>query len=262
MKTVTHSPIFFRRAPSRAVTLVELLVATAGMVIVMGLVYKVYDATQAASIKMSRRQGAIDYGVRVMDETTALLRRALAPSNVEGLENDRAVFGPDRFTVPAFPRSASEGLYLITIRPSESEEGGVAYERFEQPVDLATGEKPVEEIVRTLGGKDLEFEPELSFRYALEATPGRKVNYVDSLEPGQWPVLVEVRIKIELEEYEGLPVELRTSVIPGRVAMRAVVPTPAPPAPVLPAEPSEEPAPAEGDEAPGRPVLPIGGDGP
>ena len=216
-----------RRRPTAAITVVELLVATAGLLVVMFIVLRIYEQTATAAKKMTSRQTAIDYGIGVIDEIGRLLYDAIAPGDLDLQDPSAAgaLFQSDRITIASFPRGASAGLYLITVAPAEDPSEGTYYEQGEKPVSEATGTEPVEGggggggITRPfpLGVKALDFKPTISFRYALEAPqPGASINYSESLEEGQWPALVEVSVFIEREDDPLRPIELRTAIIPGR----------------------------------------------
>ena len=109
------------RRRTAAMTLVEILVATGGMVVVMLIAYQIYDETQRASLKMTRRQAAIDYSVTVMDEVASAIRGAVNPADLASPDAAPASFQPDQFTVPAYPNLAEGGLYLVNIRAAEGE---------------------------------------------------------------------------------------------------------------------------------------------
>lgn len=233
-----------RRGHRVGFTLVELIVATGGMVIVMGFAYRMFDTTRASAIKMTRRQSAINYSVAVIDEVSGLVRDAISPENLD-LDDAlivKGIFGSDRLSVCTYLRGAAEGLYIVSVGPAEGDEEGIYYQWHERPVASATGTEPVGEALRTLGGIRIESEPQLRFRYALEVEPGAAVNYVDELEGDQWPAIVEVTVRVELEDDPERPVVLRTSLIPGRVAKTPVV-RPEPPTSLStpPASPPESP---------------------
>lgn len=232
-------------------TLIELMVAIAGMLVVMFIVYELYDQTQSASLKMTKRQSAIDYSVQIIDKTTQLLAQAVSPENLENPGSVTPVFKNDQLTVPSYREDASAGLYRVTIRKAENEGESVYFVRNEAPVASATGQQPVKETTEPFGGKTKDFKPEISFRYALTAKPGAPVEYVNELPSGQWPALVEVAVAIKLEptDPQGEVVEMRTSCIPGQIAKSEIAkaqPAPAPAQPQAPpsAAPGTQPAPA------------------
>jgi hypothetical protein len=57
------------------------------------------------------------------------------------------------------------------------------------------------------------------------------VAYLNRLEPGQWPVLVEISVEVATPGGGDEPVRMRTAVIPGRIGplvAAAATPTPLP----------------------------------
>jgi len=211
-----HAPGLRRKA----VTLIELLVAIAGLTVLSLVAYGVYDQTQAASLKIARRQAAIDYALLAMKELTLLLENAVAPANLDRPEAVRPEFKADRLAVPSYVEGASPGLYLVTVSPGEGSGEGAHLLRRESPVAGLTSGEAEQAPARPLGLRPEGFEPRVRFRYAV--APPRlgadvQVDYREELEAGLWPVLVEIVIRIELEDYPTNPVELRTAVIPGRL---------------------------------------------
>jgi hypothetical protein len=229
---------------------IELLIAIAGMVVVTGLAWGIFDETQKASAKMTRRQAAIDYAVAVQDEITNLLYSAVAPGNLDQPASVNSVFERERLAVPVYVHGAAAGLYVVEIRPAadqpddaEGEPQSVYYEKLETPVAAATGSAPVSEKVTPLGGKTPDFKPRISLRYAASATPGQTA-FLDTLGEGQWPALIELTIRIELPEYPTRPVLLTTAIVPGYLPPNEIA---------LPETQAPAEAPAEQTESPPQP---------
>jgi hypothetical protein len=217
--------VFQSRRAQSGLTVIELIIAVAGMTVVAGLAYGIYDETQKASVKMSTRQAAIDWAVRVNDEIASLLYNSVAPGNFDQPGLVQPAFEKNRLVVPAFPRGASEGLYQIEIRPAAENTEGVHFERHELPIAAATGNDPVAETTTPIGGKTDQFTPQISFRYAASADPGNGAAYTEVLNPGEWPALIEVTIRIELPDYPTRPVLLQNAFIPGYLPKNDIIVT-------------------------------------
>lgn len=233
------------------ITLIELLVAIAGMLVLLYIIYNIYDASQAASINTTRRQASIDFAVRTIDEVGQIVTGAVHPSNLDGQE-PATRFQRNKFTLPA--HRGDKGIRLVTVGAAEDPAEGVFYQVIDAPIGAG---EPGEPAPLTLGGKAENFTPEVSFRYALESTPNAPVAYSDSLPDGQWPALIEVSVIVKADEKDPQPIELRTAFIPGGVPMTA--PPPAQPEPAAEA-PSAEAAPAEAEppaEAPAQPAAEV-----
>jgi len=212
MKSSISNPFRIRRA-LRAMTILELMVVMGGLTIVSAITYDIYDETQRASQKMIDRQSAIDYGVTVIDATTKLLRDAVHPGDLDVKVAVGPSFKANGLSVHSYLNDPAQGLRLVTL--SISEEGELTQKN--ATVQGATGEGAQEETSNVVGTVIKGFEPTVSFRYATQAQAGSAVSYVDSLEAGQWPVLIEITITSELPSNPGHPVELKTAVIPGRL---------------------------------------------
>lgn len=215
------------RSASRAgFTIIEVLVAMVGMMIVGGIVLEVYVETQRAAQKMVRRQAGVDFAVAFTDQAAELLRNAVTPANLD--VEVRPVFTADRFSIPAYGDPASNGLFLVTVRPAEDAAGGRPYEIVREVVAGAGEAAGGSQTVNAFGPALSEAEAKVSFRYATEAKPGA-VNYVNRLEAGQWPLLVEIAVEVTPPAEGEQPVRMRTAVIPGRLGPLApVAPTPTP----------------------------------
>jgi hypothetical protein len=199
-----------------------------GLVLVGGIILQIYDETQAAAQKMVRRQSAIDYAVSFVDQSSELLRNAVRPGNLD--VDIQPAFTADRLAVPAFGDPASNGLFLVTLRPSEAEDADHPYEIVRRSI-LGDGSGEENETVNAFGNAFDSGEPKVSFRYATEAKPGVPVAYVDRLGAGEWPVLVEIAIEVPTGNESDAPIAMRTAVIPGRLPGRAAAvatPTPTP----------------------------------
>jgi len=199
-------------------TLIELMVAIGIMVVVMGMAFTVYDQTLKASLKMTTRQSAMDYSILTMDQIVGLLGDAIIPADLDDPAAAAASFGPGSLSVPINKTGAGGGLYLLTLRRAKPERAEVPFE-IEQTLIKARGDSgALMKSTVALGGKVKDFGIEMSFRYALESRPGEPVRYVDRLEPGQWPALIQVTLTAKMDDYPTEPVALTTSVIPGRIS--------------------------------------------
>ncbi len=218
-----HPPSASRRA---GFTVIEVIVALTGMVLIGGIVLQIYDETQAAAQKMVRRQSAIDFAVSFLDQSSELLRNSVRPDNLD-IEVQPA-FASDRLTVPSFGDPASNGLFLVTLRPSDDPEDGRPYETVRKSL-AGNGSVEESETANAFGYALSAGVPSVSFRYATEAKPGGPVAYVDRLPPGAWPALVEIAVEVPTGSEGDAPIKMKTAVIPGRLAALAVAaPTPTP----------------------------------
>lgn len=206
-----------RKIHSRAMTLIEVMVTIGIMVVVMGMAFTVYDQTLKASLKMTTRQAAMDYSILTMDQIVGMLGDAIAPTDLDDPAAVAASFGPGSLSVPVNKTGAGGGLYLLTLRRAKPERAEVPFE-IEQTLIKARGDSgALIKSTLALGGRVKDFQIEMSFRYALESRPGEPVRYVDRLEPGQWPALIQVTLSATMDDYPKEPVALTTSVIPGRI---------------------------------------------
>lgn len=208
------------RIRPRGITLVELLIAVGGMVIVMGAAFEVYEETQSASIKMTNRQAATDYAVRVMDQAVELINNAVNPADLESASGARGEFKRFLASFPVMMPGEQAALSQVSIRPAKRTPGshasGAQYQIIESPLPATEG-KAVASSVKSLGGRAEKFHPILSFRYATEAKPGQAIAYVDQLESAEWPRLVEITLRVDLPDSPDQPILLQTAVMPGRV---------------------------------------------
>ena len=114
-------------------TIIEVLIVSAGLAIFLGLVYRVYAETQGAAIKMTNRQSAVNYAVRMIDDVTAVLLDAVDPESFDGeadikLLKARVEFKEHTLTIPRIRKDTTEVLCLAIIRPVAEGEEGEVYE--------------------------------------------------------------------------------------------------------------------------------------
>lgn len=200
----------------RAVTLAEMLIAMAGLVIIGGMALGVYENTQSAATKMTRRQGAIDYAVRVMDEISEAVSDALPPENFASAPAPNEFKGP-RIAVLTYSGRKAPGLSLVAL---EAKNGKLS--RIERQIEPpAGGARVTGDLDASLAGRFDDVPLFIAFRYAAESKLGQPVVYVNELPAGQWPALVEITLRATLPEDPLRPIELRTAAIPGRIPRRA-----------------------------------------
>jgi hypothetical protein len=235
-------PLLRSGKPRAGVTLIELLVAMVGFLLIGGAILEIYDETQKAAQKMIRRQASIDFAVDFADRSADLLREAVDPANLD-LPVAGVVFQNDRFSAPAYGTPASNGLFLVTLRPREGADDGRRYEVVRET--LGGGAESTAVIDSAFGLALTEGEPTVTFRYATEARPGQPVNYKERLVAGEWPALVEISVQVQPKGDGEEPVLMKTAVIPGRLPTVRVA-APAPPPEVAPASPAD---PAQSDAA-------------
>jgi hypothetical protein len=218
---------------SRAVTLIELLVAMVGFLLIGGAILEIYDETQKAAQKMIRRQASIDFAVVFADRSAELLREAVRPANLD-ISVDGVAFQSDRFSVPAYGVPASNGLFLVTVRPRDDAGDGRRYEIVRQALGAAGDASTSTQT--GLGVALTEGEPQISFRYATHARPGEPIEYRDRLAPGEWPAVVEISVQVQPKGDGEDPILVKTAAIPGRLpAVRPAAPEPTPtPLPAAP----------------------------
>ncbi len=195
-------------------TLLELLIAMTGMIFVGGAALKIYEETQGAAVKMTRRQVALDYASRVMDEIAARLRDSIPPSELAPPHaTSRMDFKSDHLVFPTmFADSKTTGAHLMSLGPTSK--AGV----MNSIVSLRSASNAnVTEVSSPMGGIPEGFTPQLEFAYATDANPDRAINYRDSLSQNEWPLLVRVKLRIDIAEYPTDPIVLQTAVLMGRI---------------------------------------------
>jgi hypothetical protein len=199
-------------------TLIELLVAIAGLLVVLIIIYRIYDETQQASVNMTRRHSGIDHAVRVVDEAGELIASAVNPAALDDAAGAEAAFEKNRLVLPIHRAGEEGGWRVVTIAAAQGE--GASHFEIQEKAIGDTGEP----IARELGGKIEGIASDIQFRYALDATPGAAIEYMDSLRAGEWPALIEVLVSVRTDPKDpnNQPIELRSSFMPGRMPKSAV----------------------------------------
>lgn len=198
-------------------TLVEVMVAIAVFGVVSGMIFQIFTSTQQTSVKMIARQSSVDYAVFTADQVAGTVRKAVNPANLDDAAGATASFNADGFSVPSYAKGAGGGLFQVTVRSATGEDAALfPYEVETAP--LGGGEA----TIQGLGMVAENFTPTVTFRYAKNVVAGQPVQYVDSLAPGEWPSLVQVRVHVTAELDPDRPVDIQTSVVPGIIGSSGV----------------------------------------
>ena len=256
-------PLHAVPAPRRpqGMTMVELLVGMAVMLIVLGMTFGIAIESNRATQKITRRQHAINYLQRALSQVCEHLRASVPPEQLTGLANRDAIrprFESDSLSVPTYDHAQGDCLCMVTISPSQKGEMDISYiQRSVDPVVETIGGGVAQKRTESLGGLTPElFSATIEFGYAQAVQPGQMPEYQSNWDTEKWPDLVRIKVRARMHDAAEPPIELQTAVIP------AVLPGRKPqPAEVIPATPSEAPPPAAEDNAQGEAPVPAGEEG-
>lgn len=212
------------------VTLIELLVTMAVMLIVLGLVYGIALESGHATQKVTRYQMAIQYCEQVLQQASETVGAAVDPAELAVLKDSaeaRPVFKKNEMAVLTLNagRTPDHTLSRVRIRNIDAEGSPPVIGR-EVTYPLAkiiTKTVPMIEMDDDMLGGVLVEDMKCSIRFAYAATPAEPGNVADSDYKDTWtspglPALVRISVVGKLDGDPGHPIELQTAVIPGLVA--------------------------------------------
>jgi prepilin-type N-terminal cleavage/methylation domain-containing protein len=213
----------------RAMTLVEVLVVSAILVVVLGLAYEAAQSSSRATDAISGRQQALVACQRAEMLAARTLEKAIAPSNLTGASASKAspVFKRQGMTVYALD-AGGERLERVVIdapaaAPATAAAATPSSVRAASPclltrsaVDASGGAQSASQPI--FGANDIPgYRLELSFAYANAPDPGQEPAWRDDWPAGQWPDLALIRARAVSRVAGARAVELVTAVVPGGV---------------------------------------------
>lgn len=237
-------------------TLVELLVTIAILVVVLGLALGMMVESDRASRKILHTQTGIQYCQAIMNEAVRTVRSAVAPSNFSGAVDPARLatrFTADELTLPACDPAGiiTFSRTTLTTELNGKESLGVVRRRLAL-ADAATSATRTD----VLGGaRPDRMYPAIRFAYAAQPIPGQKIDYRDTWSSPTLPALVRITVEVRLTGSTSHAPEiiLQTAVIPGLVPPQTIAATVA--APAATPEPAPTPAPTPAATATPTPVA-------
>lgn len=219
----------------RGVTIIEMLVAIAMLVVVIGLTLGIVIQTEKASSQLTRRMSMATDCQTILNDMCQALSRAADPAQFDGIENAEAiapVFAADSISLPTLSQGRELTLNMMTLGTILDEEGATRATIHYRPMadDAPVGKH------RQLGQTPDRYDLTVSFAYAAAPQPGAGPDYHDTWDGQGLPALI--RVKVEgVADGNDVPFKLQTSVIPGMLpgSPPATPPAAAPAAPT-PAE--------------------------
>jgi Tfp pilus assembly protein PilV len=276
MRTARRTMPLTRPEVRRAVTLVELLVATAALVVVLGIALEMMIQSERATRQLSQRQIMLQQCEQALLRVSRLVAGAVAPQNLGALTKPvgvNPIFSRRQLSVVTYDQESGVSLNQVTVKPSGSAETPTAAPVIaSHPVAETLGKQTAlarEDSLISLTKTD--YRTQITFAYARAGRPGEEPQYQDDWPADQWPDLVRITIRAESRAPGERPIELSTAVIPGGLTgtpgRPPVTQTPVPPTPTpvpkpavtqtpVPATPTPAPAPGPKPAVTQTPVPP------
>ncbi len=232
-------------AMRRGVTLVELLVTIATLVVVLGLALAVAGETEHATRRIVRFQRALQYCQQAMDQVTGAIRAAVDPTALAGLRN-QTILAPHfrERELELFVYDSIDGALTQVRLHQTTEDEKVVLRRDAGTVSETAGGRQMKKPNDKLGGpSDEDFTPSLRFRYAAGAQPGKPPEYKNEWTQAGLPALIQVTIEARFDDDRDGVIVLQTAEIPGMLAATLPIDAAAAAEPATPG-PAGQPAPA------------------
>jgi prepilin-type N-terminal cleavage/methylation domain-containing protein len=204
--------------PSRAMTLIELLVATAVMLVVLGIATEIFIESGRTARLLSNDEAASLYASEVMFKLRETIQSAVHPSNVSGTPEPPSTLvecNTDRLSLLTYRlRGTGSALYHVTFTNSVTEDGiSIINERVRNVFDNKGPAR--NHTVAPLLPDDVT--PLIRFSYASAGKPGQTPDYPSSWPAGQWPDLVQVTLTLVDRKKTGQPMIFQSAFMPGLV---------------------------------------------
>lgn len=220
-----------RAARRSGFTLVEILVATAGAVVVGGIILGLFEQSQRAARKIIARQEALETGQSALNQIAAKLRGAIRPDALDApaapsaaAPTAPATFASDAMEFPIL-NEANEIERLAVKAPRDQADTLVVFQSIaagtpsaaaaETAPGAAPGTPAAARPASSIKFEKSVIKAAVSFRYATGAKPGEPVAYAPEMKPGEWPALIEILYESHTAEPYSEAVVLRTAVAPG-----------------------------------------------
>ena len=238
-------------AARRGITLVELIVASAIMVVVIGLGLGIASSTEKAGQRITKRQAAILYAQTSLQQVADAATGAIDPEALNSVTN-RTPLAPvltqDELGIMRYVDMEGPTLVSELFRAQKSDAGATFLAAQIQPL-AETARGAVGSTLNPIGGSKPDgFTPSLEFAYASAPAPGQAAAYAPQWTAPGLPDLIRITIRVQFDAQEENAIELQTAVVPGFV--RTVSAAPAPVEPAAPAAPAAETAPTTPTQEP------------
>ena len=203
------------------VTLIEVLVAGSIAVVAFGLIMGLLTQTRQATIDGHDRLTMQSHAQQIAEEVVAVLDAAVPPGSLDtGLTSAPLHCEPHRCTVVSSQGFDGRDFYAFTIANEHKEIVSEAEDSKEvdvvilstQAFDPQRMSPVVREKTRNLGIAGDRFAAAISFEYSAVSVGGINPPLVDRLEPGRYPVLVQLRVTVRDTMQKLPPYEFITAV--------------------------------------------------
>ncbi|MBN1868152.1 prepilin-type N-terminal cleavage/methylation domain-containing protein [Candidatus Sumerlaeota bacterium] len=206
------------RSRRRGVTLIEVMVVSAILAVVTGVVFGILIETQRSCIGGQDRLAMQACARAVTDEVVSVLEAAVRPEYLDDNSTTLTLqFAPEQCEVVSSRYFTGRDFYLTRIGnmpPKEQEAGELQAVLETKALDWARmTDKPSRETRRLIGLADSRFPATVRFDYATDFV-GEALEPVfqSTLAPGKYPRVI--RVKVTVTDREGKvekPYELITS---------------------------------------------------
>lgn len=204
-------------ASRRGMTLIELAITSAMMVVIIGLALGMMTQTQKAAKLVNERLAVTGDCQRILAQTSDMIRHGIRPENLNGFsEPVELQWSAERLQMATLEQGTSVSLCLLSIgqKPGDGEQDEPIIAHYTPLGGVgSSGAVIARERETTFPGGSEGYRYHLSFAFAAAAAPGQPVDYQKHWETGT-PDLVRLRLVAEPKE-EGDPVTFQTAVIPG-----------------------------------------------
>jgi len=205
----------------RAVTLVELLVVMAVMLVVLGIALGIFIESGRAARELGKNEAASLYAGEVMFKFRETIQGAVIPSNMEDttINPETLVeFSDKRIRLLTYHlRGLESALYQVTWSNAQTVDGRPVINESITSIFNSRGSGHRKSISPLLPE---DITPSVRFSYASAGTPGQTPDYRSSWLSSEWPDLIQVSLTLEDRKNPEQPLVFQSAFIPGLTVQR------------------------------------------
>ncbi|NQU42618.1 prepilin-type N-terminal cleavage/methylation domain-containing protein [bacterium] len=184
---------WLRKNRPRGVTLIELIVVSAILSVVLGLVFGIFMRTRTATLRGQEELAMETQARLVADQITSILQSATPPSALDGAVPPPE-FRPDACRIVS-TRDSDGGLFQVwTISNVKAEDDGSRHQRVRLAAKPLDSEGSAQE--QMAGLQDDRFSTSVFFQYTSRHSL-RVDDYQTQLPADQYPLLIRVRVRVK-----------------------------------------------------------------
>lgn len=188
-----------KRNRRRAMTLIEIIVASSLAFIVTGIILSIFVETQRNATRGQDKLALENHARQITEEVCAVLRDSVAPSSLDTPGTTLSLtFKSDQCSLISTNNFNGKDLYRTTINTTREPNNGPSRVELNTSA-LDSSLTPVLREGKRIPVKEKGYSSAITFEYAtsLDEAMERKPSYKTELKPGEYPQIIRVHVRVE-----------------------------------------------------------------